>query len=750
MYTAGPGITIAGNQISNTGDPSAADDITTSSTAGGALSGPFANLQINTGAVTGSNIAQQGAATGQVLKWNGTTWAPQNDNGEVYTAGPGITIAGNQISNTGDPSAADDITTSSTAGGALSGPFANLQINTGAVTGSNIAQQGAATGQVLKWNGTTWAPDNDGFNGFMSGDVNGLIGSNEVLALRGRPIGGMPPTGDNVGYAYVYDGNSWQLDTLQGDISGRFTSATVKALRGRPIGGMPPTGDNVGYAYVYDGNSWQLDTLQGDISGRFTSATVKALRGRPIGGMPPTGDNVGYAYVYDGNSWQLDTLKGDISGRLTNASVKALRGRPIGGMPPTGANSALIHIPNGANDGSFEYSDPNGDITVDAARKLTVSRIQDFPVDFSDGVGDGMVLTCVDDGGGLKFKCRTPSALAIPYANSFNLNSPLFSLTNNFTTNNEAVTGLQVSHRGPFAIKGSTNQDYRLFGFGNQGFASSQLGNKDFYYPAGVYGENTSTHPDSAGAGVLGRAVAGNNNNRGVGGWFQGNSVGSMSMCYPGGFSAVAGYATQTEFAGFFKLYDPNGTGQAALYAESTNSNTWAGYFYGEVGVQNNLQVGNNMFCAGSITGSNLHSRIDHPLDPENKFLVHSSVESPDMKNIYDGVVRTDQKGFATVQLPTYFEALNQDFRYQLTVLEEFAQAIIYKKVAGNQFVIRTDKPGIEVSWQLTGIRKDPYAEAHRTVVEPEKAPQEKGYFVNPELYGKPETMRISGKKIKL
>jgi hypothetical protein len=35
------------------------------------------------------------------------------------------------------------------------------KINTGAVIGSKIAQAGAATGQALKWNGSTWAPGND-------------------------------------------------------------------------------------------------------------------------------------------------------------------------------------------------------------------------------------------------------------------------------------------------------------------------------------------------------------------------------------------------------------------------------------------------------------------------------------------------------------------------------------------------------------------------------------------------------------
>ncbi|MCB0535645.1 MAG: hypothetical protein KDD14_25800, partial [Saprospiraceae bacterium] len=438
--------------------------------------------------------------------------------------------------------------------------------------------------------------------------------------------------------------------------------------------------------------------------GRLSGATVTALRGRPLGGMPPTGANAGYAYVYDGATWQLDTLQGDITGTFTSA---------------------------------------------------TVSRIQNLPVDFSSGIGDGMVLTCVDNGGGLQFECRTPNGggFSLPYSNSVNLNTTMFSLNNNFNTSNESVVGLNVSHRGPFAIKGSTDRDYSLFNLGGQGSASTQLSNKSFYYPAGIYGENTSTNNNFAGAGVLGRAIAGNDNNRGVGGWFQGNSVGSMSISYKNGFASVVGYADQSRYAGYFKLYDPNpnpdpdGSDHAALYAESTNPQIWAGYFYGSVKMTGNLQVENDLFVSGGVSGNVKTFLIDHPLDPANKFLVHTSVESPDMKNIYDGVVQTGPDGLATVQLPSYFDALNMDFRYQLTVIGQFAQAIIYEKIENNRFVIRTDKPDVEVSWQVTGIRKDPWAEANRTVVEPEKSPGEKGLYVNPEIYDQPNTMRIQFKK---
>jgi hypothetical protein len=61
--------------------------------------------------------------------------------------------------------------------------------------------------------------------------------------------------------------------------------------------------------------------------------------------------------------------------------------------------------------------------------------------------------------------------------------------------------------------------------------------------------------------------------------------------------------------------------------------------------------------------------QIDHPLDPANRYLSHSFVESPDMKNIYDGVVTLNAAGEAVGSLPAYFAALNVEFRYQLTCI---------------------------------------------------------------------------------
>ncbi len=178
---------------------------------------------------------------------------------------------------------------------------------------------------------------------------------------------------------------------------------------------------------------------------------------------------------------------------------------------------------------------------------------------------------------------------------------------------------------------------------------------------------------------------------------------------------------------------DPcNGDGVEAIAGTTSGSpDGYAGNFTGDLNV------------TGQIFAMVKDFKIDHPLDPANKYLVHASVESSEMKNIYDGNVTTDAQGSATVQLPNWFEILNTDFRYQLTVIGQFAQAIVGRKIENNRFEIRTSAPNVEVSWQVTGVRQDAYAKARPLVVEQEKEARLRGFYIHPEFYGAPPEKQI-------
>jgi len=159
----------------------------------------------------------------------------------------------------------------------------------------------------------------------------------------------------------------------------------------------------------------------------------------------------------------------------------------------------------------------------------------------------------------------------------------------------------------------------------------------------------------------------------------------------------------------------------------------------GNESITGNLQVSGtetvlNLDVTGTLTKPSGSFKIDHPLDPANKYLYHSFVESPDMMNIYNGVVVLDKRGRAVVQLPDYFEALNQDFRYQLTSIGRFMPVFVAQEIKGNKFTIAGGRPGAKISWQVTGIRHDAYAEAHRIRVEEDKG-KERGTYLHPELF---------------
>ena len=151
----------------------------------------------------------------------------------------------------------------------------------------------------------------------------------------------------------------------------------------------------------------------------------------------------------------------------------------------------------------------------------------------------------------------------------------------------------------------------------------------------------------------------------------------------------------------------------------------------------------------GTLAASSKDFKIDHPSDPANKYLVHASVESSEMMNIYSGNVAADELGLATVTLPEWFEALNSDFRYQLTTIGRDAHAWIAEEVANKQFKIATNASRVKVSWRITAVRQDAYAKANPLVVEQEKPAKEKGFYRQPELYGQPARNRRNGRGIR-
>jgi hypothetical protein len=282
------------------------------------------------------------------------------------------------------------------------------------------------------------------------------------------------------------------------------------------------------------------------------------------------------------------------------------------------------------------------------------------------------------------------------------------------------VTGLSGSgaggvftSTGGYGVSGTSSSGHGVYG------TSSGPGNGVFGFAAGsntaVRGTNTSTgdgvygYNSSSGNGVHGTSISG------VGGNFTSASNDAVLGRTNSTFSGVAGFN--------------DGTGPGVF---GTSTGGYAGRFDG------NVQVN------GTLTANVKNFKIDDPLDPANKYLYHTSVESPDMLNIYRGHVTLDTTGAAWVQMPGYFEALNRDFDYQLTAIGAPGPNLyVAEKVKDNRFKIAGGKPGMEVSWLVTGVRHDPYAQAHPSPVEQAKPASEQGLYQYPELYNQPASKGI-------
>lgn len=182
----------------------------------------------------------------------------------------------------------------------------------------------------------------------------------------------------------------------------------------------------------------------------------------------------------------------------------------------------------------------------------------------------------------------------------------------------------------------------------------------------------------------------------------------------------------------------------------SAGVGVWAGT--GEVGgnalvAAGNGHVAGDLAVDGTLFKMSGSFRIDHPLDPANKYLSHSFVESPDMMNVYNGVIEAGADGAAVVELPDWLETLNRDFRYQLTPLGAPAPDLhVSAEVSDNRFTIAGAKPGQRVSWQVTGIRQDAWAEDHRIPVEHDKPEADRGTYLYPEGVGLPADQSTSAR----
>jgi hypothetical protein len=277
-----------------------------------------------------------------------------------------------------------------------------------------------------------------------------------------------------------------------------------------------------------------------------------------------------------------------------------------------------------------------------------------------------------------------------------------------YSTNGTGVYGTTSAQTG-VGVHGVDSSSAGGFGvFGNSTHGDGVHGETSAFKKSGVAGLDNSTDGGYGvyGATTDGYAVYGAASNLGTGVW-------GTAVSGPGVYGATV---------------DAAGVYGVGVYGNGVQAHSKYGtalYVEGDAQVTGNLSKGGGSF------------KIDHPLDPGGKYLYHSFVESPDMMNVYNGIVVLDGSGSARVELPEWFEALNRDFRYALTALDRPAPDLhVSARVANGAFSIAGGNAGQEVSWQVTGIRQDAWANAHRIPVEVDKPAEDRGRYLHPELFG--------------
>jgi len=337
-------------------------------------------------------------------------------------------------------------------------------------------------------------------------------------------------------------------------------------------------------------------------------------------------------------------------------------------------------------------------------------------------------LSITNTGSGRTLVCRNTSAEAIDGTSSSRV----------------TVRGTSATAAG---IQGHSSINDGIFGSSSDGNGVHGQGGELLHaiFPPppvprrnGVYGE---TFHDAGDVVLDGNGVLGEHHGLGVG--VCGSSAKQVGVAGLGpspqgiGVLAVAGdFHRDGQSFGVYAISDGQGEHDCALAAGiDSRSKGLAGRFLGKVVVYGRLEKLGGGF------------RIDHPLDPANKYLVHSFVESSEMKNIYDGTAFLDEHGAATISLPSWFDALNRDFRYQLTPVGGPAPELhIASEIEHGTFRISGGAANQKVCWQVTGVRRDGWAKANPVVSEEEKTASEQGLFLFPEAFGEPPEKSLAQK----
>jgi hypothetical protein len=317
-----------------------------------------------------------------------------------------------------------------------------------------------------------------------------------------------------------------------------------------------------------------------------------------------------------------------------------------------------------------------------------------------DQGGPGAGRTITADAGEVQINTATANGIALRTQNTNTGVALIASSTNSANTFS--------------AIQASTNSSSTL--------ASGIVGNSSGA-ANGISGQVEST--GTGAAGVYG------NNLRTTGGY----------GTYGIGFNGVVG---ETNYQAGFGVYGRNYDAIGNFTANSVGT-----YGLGYVGIwgEQSDPMGFSVYANGDFGAAGTKAfYIDHPEAPDSKYLRHFSIESNEVLNVYRGNAVFDANGEAVVEMPSYFDAVNNsNCTYQLTPIGAYAPLFVKAKMTNGKFIIGGGNEGMEVSWTVQTERNDPYLQQNpeKREVEINKEVWNQGKYLQPELYNETDDKKI-------